>query len=364
MRNKRAVTNLHSIYLTREERDARNVPVRIENNLNSFQNIYPGWKYQLFTNEQANLFLREYFDRDTWESFQKLVPLAYKADLLRYCMIYQLGGLYSDLSLMHVAPIIPDDYSIECFVFRDALNGPTIISNSLIYARPRSPIFEAAISKINENVRRRDYGSNDLCPTGPVMLGKLVARFFRPNVMRCGEVKKVTNSAGTTHLYYDDTERLIAVKHKKSQGLSELGGSHDAYGHHYKLRRVYGESKMHVRASAENDFEPWKFDGCNVSDGKLNFSGSGSFPVYGPYVNVTPGRYKISGKFTTIDQSGSLLLNLSAGAGRYDIATQKIESLGFTYHIDIPCNLEDFEVRLMTKGCSYFVMDDLGLEEL
>lgn len=360
----RAMNNLHSIYLTRGMSYATAVPEPIEINIRSFQTTYPEWKHNLFGNEVAVEFLERHFDKDTLNSFRAIVPLAYKADLLRYCVLYHLGGIYSDLSLVHLAPFLRPDDSSECVFFRDALNGPTIISNSLIYARSKSPIFEAAINQINDNVKNREYGSNDLCPTGPIMLGRLVATKFRPNVMRCGDVRSVANTGGSTHLYYDEAGRLIAVKHKVSQGLAALGGEHDAYGDHFKSRRVYGEPKLYVQASAGTDFEPWKIAGCTIADGLLNFVGDGSYPLYGPYVNIGPGKYKISGKFASIDGSGSLLMNLSAGAGRYDIATQKIESLDFGYYIDIPCRLDDFEVRLVTQECRHFSLATLRLEEL
>lgn len=359
-----ATTNLHSIFLTRGNTDAAIIPSEISGNIARFQAKYPDWTHKLFRNEEGLEFIEKYFDRETVDSFNTLVPLAYKADLLRYCLIYHFGGMYSDLSLMHLEPLISPNDACKCFVFRDAPpNGPSIISNSLIYSQPHSIIFEEAIKKINENVKNRDYGSNDLCPTGPVMLGKLVASHFKPNIMRCGHVQSAHNAAGNTHLYFDDTGRLIAVKHKMAQGLAAMGGDHDAYGEHFKSRRIYGEARMQLQATAESDFEPWRLFGCIIEDGLLKFSGNGSYSVYGPYVNLRPGKYKISGELSEV-AAGGLILNLSSGAGQHEIASTTIEGASFCYFIDIPCDLFDFEVRLLAKDCKVISLVRLGFEQL
>ena len=357
-------TRLHSIFLTGQRQKLKFLPPQILDNISRLQNTYKNWTHTLYHDDEAFAFLQENFDTETVQSFKTLVPLAYKADLLRYCLLYQYGGLYSDLSILHLAPLISSTDRCELKIFRDHLNGPSIVSNSLIYSKQGSLILSRAISQINENVKKKAYGTNALHPTGPIMLGKIAAIHFKPNIMKCGDVQRVKNAGATTDLYYDDFGNMVAIKHKVGKGISMLGGVHDSYQDHYKSRQIYGETKLVLEATAQTDFEPMKFTQCIIEDGLLKFNGSSSIPVYGPYINIEQGRYKISGELIDRDKMGELFLNLSADSGIRQIAHTRIESDSFCYFIDIPWKLADFEIRLITKDCEYFCLKKIGIEKM
>ena len=61
-------------------------------------------------------------DSDVLNAFDMLKPLAYKADLARYCLIYKLGGWYADISLKPVVGLSIDD-SIDFVYFYDFGSG-------------------------------------------------------------------------------------------------------------------------------------------------------------------------------------------------------------------------------------------------
>jgi hypothetical protein len=123
-------------------------------------------------NRDAEAFLTHAFHPDVLAAFRALVPGAFKADLLRYCLMYRYGGVYSDL---HQVIDVPMDTLLKqgnpLFV-RD-VNEPDV-QISLMASSPRRECFGRAIARIVLNVQHRRYGDNFLDMTGPCMFGKLV----------------------------------------------------------------------------------------------------------------------------------------------------------------------------------------------
>ncbi len=87
----------HSIYLTGQS----NAPLseQISANLDSFKRNYSDFEHVLYTDASLRTFISENFESAVLWAYDQLIPLAYKADLGRYCLLYKLGGVYSDLSI-------------------------------------------------------------------------------------------------------------------------------------------------------------------------------------------------------------------------------------------------------------------------
>ena len=121
-------------------------------------------------------------------AFRSLVPGSYKADLVRYYLLYRYGGVYlDDKSILR--------YSLDSKEF-DSILGPApntegkTVSKptdlalgvtgdgfpeiSFMAARPGSPILRMALEKSIENILSRWYGSDRLDITGNTMLQSLM----------------------------------------------------------------------------------------------------------------------------------------------------------------------------------------------
>ena len=162
------MNHLHSIYFHQNQSNVLDMPLRISRNLDSFRDCHPKMLHQLYSIDLAREFITKYFDHSVLHAFESLRPLAYKADLFRYCLLYQLGGIYADLSLHFYRPVISHNSHSRIVVFRDvASRAPWILSNSLIASHPYMPVFMACIEKIVAHVAKDYYGVTPLCPTGP-----------------------------------------------------------------------------------------------------------------------------------------------------------------------------------------------------
>ena len=112
-----SVSYLHSICLSHDP--TFTLSERMELNLAVFRHTYPDHDHNLYGIEEGREFIRNHFETAVVDAFDRLVPLAYKADLLRYCLLYVRGGIYSDIGISHFFPI-PEHEKNTLYVFRDA----------------------------------------------------------------------------------------------------------------------------------------------------------------------------------------------------------------------------------------------------
>jgi len=136
-----------------------------------------GWEHRFVTDENAKVFLKENFDEDVLHAFEVLVPGAFKADLLRACLLYIHGGVYADSKLfLH--------YDLDSFLEGDLVltteKGKAWgIWNGFMAAIPKQEYFKNVIDNIIDNVSVKFYGDHDLEVTGPILYGKTYKEYFQ-----------------------------------------------------------------------------------------------------------------------------------------------------------------------------------------
>lgn len=130
----------------------------------------PRFQHYLFDLNECREFIRTHFDARVLNAYDKLIPLAYKADLWRYCVLYKKGGIYLDVKYVPVNGFnMANLLEKEHWVLDLDKNG---IYNALLVAKAGNEILLKAINDIVENVENKFYGTNCLEPTGPKLLWK------------------------------------------------------------------------------------------------------------------------------------------------------------------------------------------------
>ena len=89
---------------TNADQDLR-LPPMLENASQHSQDCLPDFSYTRWNNDSLREFIAKSFSKDVINAYDSLVPLAYKADLGRYCLLYQCGGWYADISLKIISKL-------------------------------------------------------------------------------------------------------------------------------------------------------------------------------------------------------------------------------------------------------------------
>jgi mannosyltransferase OCH1-like enzyme len=158
--------NLYTCWHTNE------LPSLMCENYNLLLQNNPEFNHCIYDENMCRNFLIENFDKTVIESYDKLIPCAFKADLWRYCVLYVNGGIYIDIKYQ-----CTNNFKLialtekEHWVLDVDKNG---IYNALIVCKSGNKILLNAINQIVKNVKTNFYGNNSLDITGP----RLLANFF------------------------------------------------------------------------------------------------------------------------------------------------------------------------------------------
>jgi glycosyltransferase involved in cell wall biosynthesis len=166
--------NVHQILIT-DQKDYNGPLPRATNSVKAYFNRH---NYTLWNNDSIRELIKNNFESDVLEAYDKLKPYAYKADLARYCIAYVKGGWYIDINI-EVVSKPPKVDTVNMLLIRDFNNGTRIapwqIANGLFYTTKKHPVFKNAIDLVVANTKNLFYGKRSLSPTGPELFGKALA---------------------------------------------------------------------------------------------------------------------------------------------------------------------------------------------
>lgn len=123
------------------------------------------YQYQLHDDEECLDFLKS-FDRMVYRSYLRILPGAFKADLWRYCVLFEFGGFYCDVDTICLGGIDEILFEDTNFVAAVDLNPGLLkhnLFNAFIGAERGSRIMQNCIERIVENVSRNTT-SRDMHP--------------------------------------------------------------------------------------------------------------------------------------------------------------------------------------------------------
>ena len=90
-----------------------------------------------FGDAAARSFIAAHFERAVVDAYDALLPGAFKSDLFRYCVLFECGGIYSDLKQRLMRPLddLVDRTEDGLVLVRD--RDRTSVQISFMTARPK-----------------------------------------------------------------------------------------------------------------------------------------------------------------------------------------------------------------------------------
>lgn len=168
---------VHQIILAAGEIDV--IP---EQNINGIKSVLKG-PHTLWTDDAIVQLLIENFPPEVLQAYGCIKPLALKADLARYCILYVYGGWYVDLfvRIENLDVLKRFNENTEAILFRELpINGGAIFStlNTIFwFSSPNHEILKNAIIETADNINSKNYGNHPFSVTGALVLGEAVAKY-------------------------------------------------------------------------------------------------------------------------------------------------------------------------------------------
>lgn len=161
-------------------------------NLEKMRSLNPGWEISVFQDEDCYEYIRMYYDEDMLRSYCAINPKygAARADLFRYLLMYERGGVYLDIKSSATVPLDETFQADDHYILShwDNARGrpfegwgvhaetpyPGEFQQWHIIAAPRHPFLEQVIARVQRNIHQYDpvkHGTGKravLRMTGPI----------------------------------------------------------------------------------------------------------------------------------------------------------------------------------------------------
>ena len=227
--------NLYTCWHTKE------LPPLMRKNYNLLVENNPEFTHYLYDENDCREFIKNNFPIDVYNSYNKLIPCAYKADLWRYCVLYINGGIYIDIKYNSTNGFKFIALTEKEHFVRDIQEKS--VYNALIVTLPKNEILLKCINQIVENVKNRYYGENPLYITGPALLGRFFENEEINNMELYHQYSVIENKLNEYYIVYNgriilkffNEYRDEQSKYQKNKHYHTLWSEKNVYINLYKI---------------------------------------------------------------------------------------------------------------------------------
>lgn len=329
------VTWLHQVFIVDSFQVPAKLPENLERNAQLACDLYPEAQYKLWGGEELRYFIGKELGEEVLAAFDGLAPYSYKCDLARYCLMYVYGGIYFDLAIKLLNPWnIPQRYGAAAFMENyDGMECWVCTQTSLLWSLPGRPEWKIAIDNIVANTRNRFYGPHDHYPTAGALLGRsfskamaLKGQTAEADDQFLGEVRYITPERQPQNVVYVSPDKvLVGQRNKLKAGdVTELGmtGTNN-YCDMWKAKQAYGE-KDHIWLASDSNIVIDEA-GILTPSGIVVTRGEKGRVMYGPFVSLNGGQYKLTFEFCDNTTFKNLVIDISSGYGADSVARYEIQ---------------------------------------
>lgn len=137
--------------------------------MRSLPKLHPEWEYWFWTTKEAELFIK-LFHPQFMEIYRAQSGL-FKADILRFLIMYTFGGVYADLDLHFLKAIDPWTYRTHCFLSAETFEHSYVVYRlsrplamiTILACRPKHPFYKLLLqwllhyNSTKDKIRFIDY---------------------------------------------------------------------------------------------------------------------------------------------------------------------------------------------------------------
>ena len=213
----------------------KQLPELMYSNYENLKKNNPEFEHYLFDENDCREFIKEHFNDEVLNAYNKLLPCAYKSDLWRYCVLYINGGIYLDIKFSCTNNFKLIALTEKEYFVRDI--PKKYIYNALIVALPKNQILLNAIYQIVNHTKHNYYGDNELMPTGPGLLGIYLSLDDINNFDMYHKYTVVDKIMAEYYLVYKDRIILRSYTGYREEQRKTQKTMH--YGNLWRMRKIY-----------------------------------------------------------------------------------------------------------------------------
>jgi len=202
-----------------------------------------------FNNDDCKFFMKR-LGKKYYDAYNMLIPNAFKADLWRYCILYQNGGIYGDLTQYFLVNYDVNKENVDMVFVKDILKND--IQISFMASKKKSNFFKYVIDNITTNILNKNKGNSVFDITGPRACARNFLKFFSVNEIPLGinTLKGLDNNfykiridmKQTNHNSFVDiytNKDVVITKIKDHNNIITTAGNQPKYYTLYKNNKIF-----------------------------------------------------------------------------------------------------------------------------
>jgi hypothetical protein len=208
----------------------------------------PGYELFYFSDKDRLEFIKDFNNSKIETAYNKLVPIAFKADLFKFLIVYTHGGIYMDFSMECLIPLndVVNGYNEILTRDKDAPNGLCV---GFFGSVKETKLLRIAIEKCIHNITHNRYGVHPLDVTGPLMFGGVYKELNNVNDIPLGKITKnqyVYDMADQIYIYDGDSP-IIKTRIDNHYSILYNDKKHDLYyGNLWHRGQIYMEELVNI----------------------------------------------------------------------------------------------------------------------
>ncbi|XP_053408030.1 uncharacterized protein LOC128559699 [Mercenaria mercenaria] len=191
---------VHFIFIT-GLKGKHGIPSMYRDNVLSFLHFNPNWTYYFWSDVSARELIATR-QPDLLSIYDNNTDVVYKANALRYVLLYEFGGVYTDLDMKCSRPLDRATMKYACILTPEPFEHSAILyqlpyffSNGFILCRPKHPFFKQVIESLPKTANLKSRLEAD----GTKFFTKQYSLY---NNIQLKETSKITSSTNSNSPYF------------------------------------------------------------------------------------------------------------------------------------------------------------------
>ena len=184
--------------------------------------LHPDWKYQLWTDDDNLAFVKEEFP-DFLDTFQAYPRNIMRADVIRYLIMYRLGGFYldTDYEMLKAFDLCENEIVLCWEPNPQSPDKPLKIANAIFASSPGHPFFGMLIDQLKRDATPSQTADVEMT-TGPGFVTRVFGDAVQNRGLRLEPTAPILFSPITPR---NEREYQAIVQNGKSYGIHHCFGT-------------------------------------------------------------------------------------------------------------------------------------------
>ncbi|MFA7236500.1 MAG: glycosyltransferase [Phycisphaeraceae bacterium] len=220
------------------------IPAKWQGFQKKMRDLHPDWTYCFHTDEDNLQFVRKEFP-EFLDVYLNLPLNIMRADVIRYLLMYRVGGLYADMDYEMLKPFDFNEHDIVLPWEHDGDMGPgkDQLCNAFFASSPGHPFFKMAIDDLMAHPPLDPDPSHVIQSTGPAFLTRIYHRAIASGMTLYTPHRQVFSPLSP----HSPRQYRAILKNPATYGIHHCTGSWRQYS---RARRI----RMHITGFIKRRF--------------------------------------------------------------------------------------------------------------